>query len=323
MKALCVFSGGLDSMLAAGVVAAQGIEILPVFFDTPFFESSKAIESAAALKLPLRRVDITKRHIQIVKAPRHGYGAGMNPCIDCHALMARVAGEMLSSENADFVITGEVLGQRPMSQTRQGLALVASESGIEGLLVRPLSAKKLPPTIPEKMGWIERHRLLAFQGRSRKPQIQKAAEFSITRYPAPGGGCLLTEKRFAGRLKDLIEDRPDPSREELEMLKLGRHFRLSPDSRLVVGRNKRENDALASLASFEDRVLAAAGIPGPLAVLSGTPDQGEMETALAITLAYSDSQDIEKCPVTISYRGVKTEVLTPVLDKQVFSSMLI
>ncbi|HDR15995.1 MAG TPA: hypothetical protein ENN79_11025 [Desulfobacteraceae bacterium] len=151
MKALCVFSGGLDSMLAAGVVAAQGIEILPVFFDTPFFESSKAIESAAALKLPLRRVDITKRHIQIVKAPRHGYGAGMNPCIDCHALMARVAGEMLSSENADFVITGEVLGQRPMSQTRQGLALVASESGIEGLLVRPLSAKNSPR--PSRRRW--------------------------------------------------------------------------------------------------------------------------------------------------------------------------
>jgi len=323
MRALCIFSGGLDSMLAARVVAAQGIEVLPVFFDTPFFDPSKAIDSARNLNLPLIRVDISQRHIEIVKNPRHGYGANMNPCIDCHALMARVAGEMLTTENANFVITGEVLGQRPMSQTRRGLDLVASESGIDGLLVRPLSAKNLPPTIPEKMGWLERDKLLAFQGRSRKPQIKAAEKFLVTHYPAPGGGCLLTEKRFAGRLKDLLEARPDPSRGELEMLKFGRHFRLGPDARLVVGRNKGENEALASLASCEDRVLAATGIPGPLAVLSGSVGRAEMEIALAVTLAYSDAQTFEKYPVTISHRGTETEVLTPVADKKAFSNLLI
>jgi hypothetical protein len=247
----------------------------------------------------------------------------MNPCIDCHALMARVAGEMLASESADFVITGEVLGQRPMSQTRRGLELVASESGIDGLLVRPLSAKNLPPTIPEKLGWLDRDKLLAFQGRSRKPQIRAARKFLIPSYPAPGGGCLLTEKRFARRLEDLLEAKPDPSREELEMLKFGRHFRLGPGARLVVGRNKGENDALESLASFDDRVLMATGIPGPVAILSGTADRAEMETALAVTLAYSDAHDFETYPVTISHRGTKTEVPTPVSDKKVFSSLLI
>ncbi len=323
MRALCIFSGGLDSMLAARVAASQGIEVLPVFFDTPFFEASKAIDSARDLNLPLNRVDITQRHIEIVKSPRYGYGANMNPCIDCHALMARVAGEMLTSETADFVITGEVLGQRPMSQTRRGMEIVASESGIEGLLVRPLSAKNLPPTIPEKMGWLDRDKLLAFQGRSRRPQIRAAKKFFITRYPAPGGGCLLTEKRFAGRLKDLLETKADPSREELEMLKLGRHFRLGPGVRLVVGRNKGENEALTALASFDDRMLAAAGIPGPVGVLSGTVDRADMETALVITLAYSDARDFEKYSVTISHRGTKTEILTPVSNKRIFSRLLI
>jgi hypothetical protein len=203
------------------------------------------------------------------------------------------------------------------------MGIVASESGIEEILVRPLSAKNLPATIPEKMGWLDRDKLFAFQGRSRKPQIKAAEKFSITRYPAPGGGCLLTEKRFAKRLKDLLEAKADPSRQELEMLKLGRHFRLGRGLKLVVGRNKGENEALASLASFNDRVLAAAGIPGPMAVLSGKVGSADVETALAVTLAYSDAQNLEKYPVTISHHGTKTKVLTPVADKKVFSSLLI
>jgi tRNA-uridine 2-sulfurtransferase len=323
MRALCIFSGGLDSMLAAKVVASQGVEVLPVFFDTPFFESSKAMDSARDLNLPLNRIDITQRHIEAVKTPRFGYGSGMNPCIDCHALMARVAGELLTSQHADFVITGEVLGQRPMSQNRRSMKLVASESGIDGLLVRPLSAKNLPPTIPEKRGWLDRDKLLAFQGRSRKPQIRAAEKFLITRYPAPGGGCLLTEKRFSRRLKDLLNATSDPTRKELEMLKLGRHFRLASGARLVVGRNKGENEVLTSLASFDAWVLAAAEIPGPVAVLSGTAGRAEMETALAVTLAYSDSQNFKKYPVTILHRGIKTTVITHASDKRIFSSLLI
>lgn len=323
MKALCVFSGGLDSMLATQVVRAQGVEVLPVFFETPFFESSRAAGSAEALGLPLRIVDVTERHFELVKTPRHGHGANMNPCIDCHALMVRVAGEMLASENADFVITGEVLGQRPMSQTRRGLSLVVSESGIGGLLVRPLSAKLLPPTIPEQQGWLSRERLCDIEGRSRKSQMELAGRFSITRYPRPGGGCLLTEKGFSRRLKDLLETTPGPMKKDLLMLKLGRHFRLGKGVRLIVGRNKRENDELASLASGEDTLLDASGIPGPMAVLSGPASPGDMETALAITLAYSDSQELEKWPVTIWREGVRKEVVTPVADKKLFSGLLV
>jgi tRNA-uridine 2-sulfurtransferase len=151
-----------------------------------------------------------------------------------------------------------------------------------------------------------------------------AAGFSITRYPGPGGGCLLTEKAFAGRLRDLLAARPDPKRKDLEMLKLGRHFRLSPEVRLVVGRNKHENDELDRLATGEDTRLDAAGIPGPLAVLSGpAPSRNELETALSITLAYSDSQGLEKWPVTISRGDVETEVVTPVSDKKIFSGLLL
>ena len=140
MKALCVFSGGLDSMLAAEVIRAQGINVLALFFETPFFISQKARESAQSMGLPFKVVDITKRHLDVVKRPKHGYGGNMNPCIDCHALMFKIAGEMLEKEGADFVLTGEVLGQRPMSQNKKSLALIASESGLDGLLLRPLSA---------------------------------------------------------------------------------------------------------------------------------------------------------------------------------------
>ena len=204
MKALCVFSGGLDSMLAAELIRGQGIEVLALFFETPFFESRKARKSAESLKLPIEVVDISERHLAMVKNPKHGYGSHMNPCIDCHALMFRVAGEMLAEKKAFFVVSGEVLGQRPMSQNKQALATVASESGLHGLLLRPLSAKCLPETIPEEKGWVKREDLMDFQGRTRKPQIDLAAKRNITDYPSPAGGCLLTEKVFSRRLKDLL-----------------------------------------------------------------------------------------------------------------------
>lgn len=323
MKALCVFSGGLDSMLAVQLVRAQGVRVQPVFFETPFFEPSRAARSAVTLGLTLKVVDITTRHFQIVKSPSHGYGTNMNPCIDCHSLMVRVAGEMLASEGADFVITGEVLGQRPMSQNRRGLDLVAAESGVGGLLVRPLSAKLLPPTLPEQKGWLDRARLCAIEGRSRRTQIEMAAEFAIDTYPTPAGGCLLTEHGFSRRLRDLLETDSEPEREGLEKLRFGRYFRLAPGVRLIVGRNKTENEALSDLSTTEDIVLSASGIPGPTAILSGPAGPGELETALAITLAYSDSQGLEKWPVTVRGGGGKIETTTPVTDKKTFSELLI
>ncbi|MBW2286046.1 MAG: hypothetical protein JRF65_15790 [Deltaproteobacteria bacterium] len=264
-KALCVFSGGLDSMLAAELLRVQGLDVLALFFETPFFKSKKAAQSARAMNLPFEVVDIAERHLEMVKRPKHGYGAHMNPCIDCHALMVRIAVEIMGREGADFIVTGEVLGQRPMSQNRRSLDLVAAESGVGGLLLRPLSAKRLPPTIPEEKGWVERERLMDFEGRSRKPQMALAEKLGIRDYPSPAGGCLLTEKAFSMRLKDLFAVRGDPEIRELELLKLGRYFRIGPESRLVVGRNKRENESIEALYRDTDALLYCRGIPGPTA----------------------------------------------------------
>ena len=164
MKALLVFSGGLDSMLAAQVTRAQGIDVLGLFFETPFFSSEKANQSAAEIDLPLRIVDLTEPHLRMVRKPKHGYGGNMNPCIDCHALMIRSAGELLEKEGASFVISGEVLGQRPMSQNFRALSIVAKESGFNGLILRPLCAKHLPVTTPEEKGWVKREGLLGSPG---------------------------------------------------------------------------------------------------------------------------------------------------------------
>jgi len=296
MKALSVFSGGLDSMLAAEIIRAQGIEVLALFFETPFFSSGKARESAATIDLPLKVIDITKRHLEVVKTPRHGHGGNMNPCIDCHALMIRCAGELLEKEEAQFIITGEVLGQRPMSQTRGSLVVVARDSGFDGLLLRPLSAKCLPVTIPEEKGWVDRGRLLDWSGRSRKPQIAHAEQLGIKKYPAPAGGCLLTDIVFSRRLRDLFNNRPDAETREIELLKIGRHFRIGPRTKLTVGRNKKENQAIQALAKPEDLIFQTTTVPGPTTLVVGDVSP-EMATLVAsITVSYSDegnNQDVE------------------------------
>lgn len=325
MKALCVFSGGLDSMLAAALIRDQGIDVLALFFQTPFFGPAKGIESARCMGLPFKIVDITERHFGVVKHPRHGYGGNMNPCIDCHALMFRIAGEMLPTEEASFVISGEVLGQRPMSQNRQALRVVEAESGLDGLLLRPLSAKRLPMSIPEEKGWVDRERLEDFQGRSRKPQMAMARRFNIMRYPAPGGGCLLTEPVFSKRLRDLLAHTPDPGFHQIELLKLGRHFRLGPDAKIAVGRNKAENEAIEALQRTGDLILTAVNIPGPSVLLSGKPSEDECKTAAAITLAYSDTDGMATCSVHV--KGALETVMVmeqaPVHPKDIYRHMMI
>jgi tRNA-specific 2-thiouridylase len=290
MKALCVYSGGLDSTLAAAVTRAQSIEVLALFFETPFFSSGRARKSAQAAGLPFKVVNITKRHLEILKNPRHGYGQHMNPCIDCHTLMFRVAGELLEEEGAQFVVTGEVLGQRPMSQNKGALHLIARESGLGERLLRPLSAKHLPITLPENEGWVDRDQLLDFRGRSRKPQMALARRLNITEYPAPAGGCLLTEKGFSDRLRDLLSLKSDPETREFELLKIGRHFRVAPRCKLIVGRNKAENDAILALAGKEDFILSTPSVPGPTVLASGRDSEDFLSLAAAVTAAYSDAK---------------------------------
>lgn len=323
MKALCVYSGGLDSILAAELIRAQGIDVLALFFETPFFTSEKAGKSAREMGLSFKVVNITKRHLEIVKHPKHGYGNNMNPCIDCHALMFRIAGEMLEQEGADFVFSGEVLGQRPMSQNKRSLSLVALESGLEGLLLRPLSAKNLPPTIPEKKRWVMRDLLMDFRGRSRKPQIELAKNLDISEYPSPAGGCLLTENAFSLRLKDLLSARHDPDLGEIEVLKLGRHFRLDIQTKAVVGRNKGENEALTALKNNKDILLVSMSVPGPTVLVSGDYSNESLELAAEITVAYSDAKIGENISVRV-IGGLDGEIsVTGVRDKAEFRSYMI
>ena len=310
-------------MLAAELIRAQDIDVLALFFETPFFKADRAMVSARSMNLPFKVVDITKRHLEVVKHPKHGYGGNMNPCIDCHALMFRIAGEMLESEDATFIFSGEVMGQRPMSQNKKALALVAKESGLNELLLRPLSAKCLPPTIPEKEGWVKRENLKGFQGRSRKPQMSMAADLAINDYPAPAGGCLLTERGFSRRLKDLLTSNPEVIVPQLEILKLGRHFRLNDHVKIVVGRNKRENEKMKALAVKEDIILNTVSVPGPTVLMSGDLLAGSIPQAVQITLSYSDAQEGEIQDVRVVGPGVNRVLTGTVPDKVIFKELMI
>ncbi len=289
MKALGITSGGLDSTLAALVLKQQGIDILLVCFVTPFFTSDHAVKSSEAIGMPLKVVDITRRHLKLLKNPPHGFGSGMNPCIDCHALMLRTAGEMLKQEGALFVFSGEVLGQRPFSQNRPALATVAGTSGLGDLLLRPLSAKLLPVTLPEREGWVDRERLLSISGRSRKPQMELARQFGFTDFPTPAGGCLLTEEVFSRRLKDLFSLDPDPEVRKIELLKVGRQYRLDENVRLVVGRNEKDNERIRILAGPRDTLFSCSDYPGPTALVSEGCADSIKVLAAEICASYCDA----------------------------------
>lgn len=292
IKALGLFSGGLDSMLAAAVLRAQGLEVTLISFVTPFFGAQRAKESAAHLGLPLMEVDITDKYLPLIYHPPHGWGRGHNPCIDCHILMLREAGTLMEAEGFDLLFSGEVLGQRPMSQNRGSLNLIAKESGFADRLLRPLSAKSLKTTQPELLGWVDRDKLLNLSGRGRKRQMALAAEYGITRYPAPAGGCLLTDPGYASRLKELLRhlhEVPAP-RGELELLKYGRHFRLPGGTKAVVGRTQQENDALLGLKTPGDFLVKVEKIPGPVVLVRGAKSGDELEIAAGLAAAYSDAQ---------------------------------
>ncbi len=289
VKALSLFSGGLDSIVSVKLIQEQGIEVLGLTFRTPFFGDEKPKAAASMISLPLLVLDITDEHLVIVKAPRYGYGKNMNPCIDCHALMLRIAGEKMEEMEYDFLFTGEVLGQRPMSQSRQMLHVVAKNSGFADRILRPLSARLLPETLPEKEGKVDRARLLDISGRGRKRQMEMAARYGITEYSNPAGGCLLTDPMFSKRLKDLFVSRSDFTIRDLELLKVGRHIRLQEGYKVIVGRNKKDNQSLEPLVEDGDAVFQMRDFPGPLCMLpGGGPEEMEREAA-AICAAYGDA----------------------------------
>jgi tRNA-uridine 2-sulfurtransferase len=301
VRALGLFSGGLDSMLAVALLRAQGIAVTGIVWTTPFFSADQARQSAAALDLQLRIEDFTDHFLPLLYYPPHGFGRALNPCVDCHTLMLRQTGEIMAKEGYDFIFTGEVLGQRPFSQHRGALNLIARESNCADLILRPLSARLLKPSQPELQGLVDRGKLLNLSGRGRKRQIDLAAQLGIASFPAPAGGCLLTEHRFASRLKELLNCQPEVKRQDLELLKWGRHFRLSPGSRAIVGRDERENDVIYSLRQPPDLLMKLKDYPGPLVLIPGEVQRGQLVQAATLCASYSNAP--YDLPLTVELEG--------------------
>ncbi len=300
MRALALFSGGLDSVLAVKLVMEQGIEVIGIHFDNGF--SSESIkrslglgegidfvkDAAFEVGIELIEVDITDQFLEILLAPRYGYGKGANPCVDCRILMLKKAKEMMEELDASFVVTGEVIGQRPMSQRPSVMKLIEREAGLKGLIVRPLCAKLLPPSIPEKKGWVRRELFLDIRGRSRKRQMELAEHYGITKFTQPAGGCILTDPSFAKRFFDLIKHVKNPTALDIQLLYVGRHFRLSPSLKLVIGRNEKENRVLLRFRGTRP-IFWPENRKGPVALLYGEPEREEIELAARIVARYSKS----------------------------------
>ncbi len=289
VRAISLFSGGLDSIVSVKLIREQGIHVQGFTFRTPFFGAEKPTAAARMIDLPLEVLDITEVHLAIVRAPRYGYGKNMNPCIDCHTLMLKIAGEKMEQEGYDFVFTGEVLGQRPMSQSRQMLHVVAKNSGYADRILRPLSARLLPETRPEAEGKVDRERLLDISGRGRKRQMEMAERYGITEYSNPAGGCLLTDPMFSRRLKDLFSHHPGFTPRDLELLKVGRHLRLDEHHKVIIGRNKLDNQALEALIEERDAVFRMRDFPGPLCALPAGGPEEMCRQAAAVCAAYADT----------------------------------
>jgi len=316
-RAISLLSGGLDSILATWLILQQRVEVIGIFFSTSFFDTEKAKKAAEFLNIPLEIIDVTDEFIPILLNPRYGYGKNMNPCIDCHAFMIKKAKELLKKYNADFIVTGEVLGERPMSQNKQSLKIVEKYSDTEDILLRPLSAKLLPPTKPEREGLIDRNKLLDIKGRSRKIQLDLAKKIGLKKIPTPAGGCLLTEPNFSRRLKDLIEHQKLISKRDLELLKLGRHFRID-GVKIIVGRNKEENEKLLELSKPEDIIIKAEE-PSPILLIPQSIENEKiLEIAGKIAGYYSDHRDKEKVKIKIKHKEKEKELEIEPYNKENF-----
>lgn len=299
VTAIGLFSGGLDSILACRVVAAQGIRVVALKFVTPFFDHDLLVDKVAYAKemqqkygLEVEVVDISEGYVQLLEKPAHGFGKHFNPCIDCKIFMLRWARELMAHYGASFLLTGEVLGQRPMSQRRDTLRVIERDSDCEGLLLRPLCAKLMSPTQAEIDGLVDREQLHAFSGRGRKSQKQLAAAFGITDYPAPAGGCMLTDPNLAVRIKHfyqgLFSFGQQRAVDDIRLLSVGRQFKLDADIWFILGRDERENNRLETLRGSGDWLVRMTTRPGPLGLLrhagetlAGSRREGEMLERLA------------------------------------------
>ena len=291
IKAVGLLSGGLDSTLVTKLMLEQGIEVHAINFTSPFCTCTPKKDGCAAVVkavkalggIPLKRVAMKDEYLEMVRNPKHGYGRGINPCIDCRILKIKKAGEYMREIGASFLFTGEVLGQRPMSQHRQAIAMIDKDSGFKGYTLRPLSANHFEPTVPELEGWVKREKLLGISGRSRKPQIALAAEKDIRDYPCPAGGCLLTDKHFSGRMRDYLKFTDQPSIKDIPLIKVGRHFRLESGDKLIVARDEQECKSLTNLFHEKDHLLTPLNFIGPVLILQGRSVQAAIEKMLYYT----------------------------------------
>ncbi len=324
VRALGLCSGGLDSILSAIVLRNQGIAVEWISFETPFFSSEKARRAAKSLSIPLIIQNITQPYLEMLRDPPCGYGQHMNPCMDCHALMFRLAGQVMKNRQMDFLFSGEVLGQRPMSQTRSSLRYVEKHSGYRDVIVRPLSAKLLEETLPEKKGLVDRRLLLGLSGRSRKAQIQIAREWGIAGYPAPAGGCLLTEAVYSSRLKDLLDHRADCTESALHLLKYGRHIRLSARVKIIVGRTLQDNTAI--LGHFDpsrDMIVKTKQIPGPVVLIPLGAGNDEIQQSASICAGYSKAPENVRVAVEVISSGRVSDLLVTRTRPESIQSMMI
>ena len=312
IKAVGLLSGGLDSTLAAKLMLEQGIDVYAINFTSPFCTCTPKKAGCAAVVtavkelggIALKQVALRDEYLEMVRNPKHGYGSGMNPCLDCRIMKIKKASEYMRRIGASFLFTGEVLGQRPMSQHGRAMDIIDRESGFQGHILRPLSAANLEPTIPEKKQWVDRSKMLGISGRSRKTQISLASQKGIQDYPCPAGGCLLTDKNFADKMRDYFNYTEHPSVRDIPLLKVGRHFRLDNGDKVIVARNEHESKSLKDLCRPGDHFLAPLSFSGPSVVLQGTSIPAAVEKMVQFTKG-----PIRKTASIIHRRGVKEDII--------------
>ncbi len=316
-KAVALLSGGLDSTLAVKLMIDQGIEVYALNFTSAFCTCNSGGVNKGGCKSESKRVadefgiDIkvmTKGldYIEIVRNARHGYGKGMNPCVDCRIYMFKAAKQYMLEIGASFIITGEVLGQRPMSQRKDAFRVIEAESGLEGLILRPLSALQLEPSIPERTGLVDREKLLDVLGRSRKTQMELARDLDVNDYPCPSGGCLLTDKIFSKKVRDLLTNKEAVTKTDLTLLKAGRHFRHN-GVKIIVGKNDSDNRKLKALVQPGDTLVEPADFPGPVAIVEGRAEPGSLRFAGSLVLRYALEKAAGKSRLKATHGGVSEE----------------
>lgn len=306
-RALAMISGGLDSILAAKLIKEQGIEVIGICFRSYFFNEENAKKMTKQIGIQLEVVDFSKEHFEMVRNPKNGWGKNMNPCIDCHSMMMRYSGELLKKFNADFIITGEVLNQRPMSQNRSALDIVKKQSGFSDKILRPLCAKNLRETQMEIDGLVDREKLLGISGRNRKPQMELAATWGIVDYPSPAGGCKLTEPNYSIRLKNLLDRKDEVKEKDIHLLKYGRHFVTENSVKIIVSRTAEEGEQLKQLLNSNDMLFLPSEFNGAMVIIpeGNNPNEDDITLACRLAVRYSKGKDEES--VKVKYGKVSTK----------------